>query len=202
VVFIVDRRPELKKRHLAQSPLIVCWEELINKFGEVYCDLFDCCVFRDWNLGCAGRIEKLVVEGWLSQRGRSFGRWRELKMRAEKWFQHASTPTRKTRDFSRDAPATVQATLSAVQGLLAEALNAGSGRESRTAREASYFTHIAFYSCIILHIMAPDPRRRNSQATSAEISLVHLKNCLVNLPSSLSSILVNVNTVRVPIPSL
>ena len=47
----------------------------------------------------------------------------------------------------------------------------------------------------ILFIMAPDTRRRGSQATSAEISLIHLKNCLVNLPSSLSSLLVNVNTV-------
>jgi peroxin-1 len=43
--------------------------------------------------------------------------------------------------------------------------------------------------------MAPDSKRRSSQATSAEISLVHLKNCLVNLPSSLSSLLVNSNTV-------
>ncbi|PBP26421.1 ATPase [Diplocarpon rosae] len=41
--------------------------------------------------------------------------------------------------------------------------------------------------------MVPD-RRRDSQATSAEISLTHLKNCLVNLPSSLSSLLVNINT--------
>ncbi|KAK7729269.1 Peroxisome biosynthesis protein pex1 [Cytospora paraplurivora] len=32
------------------------------------------------------------------------------------------------------------------------------------------------------------------KATAAEISLVHLKNCLVNLPSSLVSLLVNVNT--------
>ncbi|RAL63041.1 hypothetical protein DID88_004126 [Monilinia fructigena] len=31
------------------------------------------------------------------------------------------------------------------------------------------------------------------RATSAEISLVHLKNCLVNLPPSLSSLLVNIN---------
>ncbi|RDW68563.1 putative peroxisome biosynthesis protein PAS1 [Coleophoma crateriformis] len=37
-------------------------------------------------------------------------------------------------------------------------------------------------------------KRRGSQATSAEISLVHLKNCLVNLPASLSSLLVNINT--------
>ncbi|KAH8905047.1 AAA-domain-containing protein [Coniochaeta sp. PMI_546] len=39
--------------------------------------------------------------------------------------------------------------------------------------------------------MAP---RKNTQSTVAEISLVHLKNCLVNLPSSLVSLLVNVNT--------
>ncbi|KAL3417949.1 Peroxisome biosynthesis protein PAS1 [Phlyctema vagabunda] len=37
-------------------------------------------------------------------------------------------------------------------------------------------------------------RGRSGQSTSAEISLIHLKNCLVNLPSSLSSLLVNVNT--------
>ncbi|TVY22528.1 Peroxisome biosynthesis protein [Lachnellula hyalina] len=44
--------------------------------------------------------------------------------------------------------------------------------------------------------MAPESRRRNSQATSAEISVVaHLKNCLVNLPSSLCSLLINSNTV-------
>ncbi|KAI9053395.1 hypothetical protein LZ554_002354 [Drepanopeziza brunnea f. sp. 'monogermtubi'] len=41
--------------------------------------------------------------------------------------------------------------------------------------------------------MAHD-RRRGSQATSAEISLTHLKNCFVNLPSSLCALLVNVNT--------
>ncbi|KAG9249898.1 P-loop containing nucleoside triphosphate hydrolase protein [Emericellopsis atlantica] len=36
--------------------------------------------------------------------------------------------------------------------------------------------------------------RRNAPSTSAEISLVHLKNCLVNLPPTLVSLLVNVNT--------
>lgn len=36
------------------------------------------------------------------------------------------------------------------------------------------------------------------KATAAEISLVHLKNCLVNLPASLVSLLVTVNTVRIP----
>ncbi|KAF4631722.1 hypothetical protein G7Y89_g6409 [Cudoniella acicularis] len=42
--------------------------------------------------------------------------------------------------------------------------------------------------------MAPD-RRRGSQATPAEISLIHnLKSCLVNLPPSLCSLLINVNT--------
>ncbi|KAH6606550.1 atpase [Trichoderma cornu-damae] len=39
--------------------------------------------------------------------------------------------------------------------------------------------------------MAP---RRNAQSTAAELSLVHLKNCLVNLPNSLVTLLVNVNT--------
>ncbi|KAM7205476.1 putative PEX1 peroxisomal biogenesis factor 1 [Naviculisporaceae sp. PSN 640] len=39
--------------------------------------------------------------------------------------------------------------------------------------------------------MAP---RRNAQSTAAEISLVHLQNCLVNLPPSLASLLANVNT--------
>ncbi|KAE9381230.1 putative peroxisome biosynthesis protein PAS1 [Stipitochalara longipes BDJ] len=59
--------------------------------------------------------------------------------------------------------------------------------------------------------MAPDSRRRSSQATPAEVSLVHnLKNCFVNLPSSLCSLLVNVNTLaqnviielsyRIPLP--
>ncbi|CAG8976655.1 hypothetical protein HYALB_00002171 [Hymenoscyphus albidus] len=38
--------------------------------------------------------------------------------------------------------------------------------------------------------MAP---KRNSQATSAEISLTHLKTCLVNLPASLVPLLVSVN---------
>ncbi|KAM3077552.1 Peroxisome biosynthesis protein pex1 [Clarireedia jacksonii] len=42
--------------------------------------------------------------------------------------------------------------------------------------------------------MAPDMKRRGNQASSAEISLIHLKNCLVNLPSSLSSLLINANT--------
>lgn len=41
--------------------------------------------------------------------------------------------------------------------------------------------------------MAPS-QRKNAQSTAAEISLVHLKSCLVNLPSSLVSLLVNVNT--------
>ncbi|OLN87940.1 Peroxisome biosynthesis protein PAS1 [Colletotrichum chlorophyti] len=36
--------------------------------------------------------------------------------------------------------------------------------------------------------------RRNAQSTPAEISLAHLQNCLVNLPASLVSLLVNVNT--------
>ncbi|KAK3335003.1 P-loop containing nucleoside triphosphate hydrolase protein [Neurospora tetraspora] len=39
--------------------------------------------------------------------------------------------------------------------------------------------------------MAP---RKNAQSTAAEISLVHLQNCFVNLPPSLASLLSNVNT--------
>ncbi|KAI1502433.1 P-loop containing nucleoside triphosphate hydrolase protein [Biscogniauxia marginata] len=39
--------------------------------------------------------------------------------------------------------------------------------------------------------MAP---RKNAQSTAAEISLVHLKSCLVNLPTSLVNLLVNINT--------
>ncbi|KAK3939679.1 peroxisome biosynthesis protein PAS1 [Diplogelasinospora grovesii] len=39
--------------------------------------------------------------------------------------------------------------------------------------------------------MAP---RKNAQSTAAEISLVHLQNCFVNLPSPLASLLANVNT--------
>ncbi|KAK5663318.1 hypothetical protein OQA88_3746 [Cercophora sp. LCS_1] len=56
--------------------------------------------------------------------------------------------------------------------------------------------------------MAP---RKNAQSTAAEISLVHLQNCLVNLPASLASLLATVNTpaqnvivelnYRVPLPS-
>ncbi|GAW14300.1 hypothetical protein ANO14919_037010 [Xylariales sp. No.14919] len=39
--------------------------------------------------------------------------------------------------------------------------------------------------------MAP---RNNAPSAAAEVSLVHLKNCLVNLPTSLVNLLVNVNT--------
>ncbi len=39
------------------------------------------------------------------------------------------------------------------------------------------------------------PPKKNAQSTAAEISLVRLENCLVNLPSSLVSLLVNLNTV-------
>lgn len=45
--------------------------------------------------------------------------------------------------------------------------------------------------------MAP---RRNAHSVPAEVSLVHLQSCLVNLPASLVSILVNINTVS-PNPS-
>ncbi|KAI1470063.1 AAA-domain-containing protein [Daldinia caldariorum] len=58
--------------------------------------------------------------------------------------------------------------------------------------------------------MAP-AQRKNAQSVAAEISLVHLKNCLVNLPTSLVNLLVTVNTpaqnvivelnYRVPLPT-
>ncbi|KAK6954112.1 hypothetical protein Daesc_004074 [Daldinia eschscholtzii] len=58
--------------------------------------------------------------------------------------------------------------------------------------------------------MAP-VQRKNAQSVAAEISLVHLKNCLVNLPTSLVNLLVTVNTpaqnviielnYRVPLPA-
>ncbi|OTA69621.1 AAA-domain-containing protein [Hypoxylon sp. EC38] len=37
-------------------------------------------------------------------------------------------------------------------------------------------------------------QRKNAPSTTAEISLVHLKNCLVNLPTSLVNLLVTINT--------
>jgi len=46
----------------------------------------------------------------------------------------------------------------------------------------------------IQFVIAMGPRRSTS-ATTAEISLTHLKNCLVNLPSSLASSLLSLNTV-------
>ena len=66
------------------------------------------------------------------------------------------------------------------------------------------FTYVLqLFSCSRFLAMAPDSRRRSSQATPAEISLVHnLKNCFVNLPSSLCSLLINVNTVRLQPHSL
>jgi hypothetical protein len=51
--------------------------------------------------------------------------------------------------------------------------------------------HAAVYGCICC-IMTP---RKNAQSVNAELSIVHLKNCLVNLPPTLVSLLVNVNTV-------
>ncbi|KAI1759049.1 AAA-domain-containing protein [Hypoxylon sp. FL1150] len=41
--------------------------------------------------------------------------------------------------------------------------------------------------------MAP-ATRKNAQSTAAELSLVHLKSCLVNLPTSLVNLLVTINT--------
>lgn len=54
--------------------------------------------------------------------------------------------------------------------------------------------HVAVFDCICCN-MAP---RKNAQSVNAELSIVHLKNCLVNLPPTLVSLLVNVNTVCRP----
>ncbi|KHJ31369.1 putative peroxisome biogenesis factor 6 [Erysiphe necator] len=46
---------------------------------------------------------------------------------------------------------------------------------------------------ILLIAMPTGLKKRNGQSLSAEISLVHLNNCLVNLPATLCSLLTNVN---------
>lgn len=72
-------------------------------------------------------------------------------------------------------------------------------RHSRSLSIALYKEPNAFF--VQLFLWTADSRiavmasRRNAQSTPAEISLAHLKNCLVNLPASLVSLLVNVNTV-------
>lgn len=48
-----------------------------------------------------------------------------------------------------------------------------------------------FCSFLFLTVSEMAPRK----PTPAEISLVHLKNCFVNLPASLVSLLVNIDTV-------
>jgi hypothetical protein len=68
-------------------------------------------------------------------------------------------------------------------------------RSGESFNQASQTPSFCCLTCNYLLKMAPDSRRRNSQATSAEISIVHLKNCLVNLPSSLCSLLINSNAV-------
>ena len=40
------------------------------------------------------------------------------------------------------------------------------------------------------------PPRKNAQSTVAELSLVQLQKCFVNLPASLVNVLLNVDTVR------
>ena len=44
------------------------------------------------------------------------------------------------------------------------------------------------------------PAQRNARSTPAEVSLAHLKSCLVNLPATLESLLVNLNTVSNSLP--
>jgi hypothetical protein len=58
---------------------------------------------------------------------------------------------------------------------------------------ASFFQDTCRLVTSQLHCtMAP---RNNAHSAPAEISLAHLKNCLVNLPSSLVNLLVNINIV-------
>lgn len=48
--------------------------------------------------------------------------------------------------------------------------------------------------------MAPAAKRPVGQAVQAEVALIQsLKNCLVNLPNSLVSVLVNANTVSLAV---
>ena len=56
--------------------------------------------------------------------------------------------------------------------------------------------HLAFVLPILLHNMAPGVKKPAGKTVQAEIALQQsLKNCLVNLPSSLVSVLVNANAV-------
>lgn len=61
---------------------------------------------------------------------------------------------------------------------------------------------LSWLQCVsITNIMVlPASRRSNGQIAQAELSLVHLKNCLVNLPPALVSLIVNVNTVSIRLP--
>lgn len=53
----------------------------------------------------------------------------------------------------------------------------------------------------VTQAMAPAPKK--PAAVQAEVALLHsLKNCLVNLPAALVSVLVNANTVSCPPPRL
>lgn len=75
---------------------------------------------------------------------------------------------------------------------------------STSARESlSSFHHLAFplvpsYTLQENTIMPATPRKSGaSSSTPAEVSLVQLGNCLVNLPSALTAVLENANTVRI-----
>jgi hypothetical protein len=123
-------------------------------------------------------------------------RWRETEMESRVSIyalQRESQPATLGRDFSRSvAPA-----CATTRSFPLPRLVIPDPGKLQASQPPSF--------CLVLRkclsIMAPDSRRRNSQATSAEISLVaHLKNCLVNLPSSLCSLLINSNTVCRPAP--
>lgn len=45
--------------------------------------------------------------------------------------------------------------------------------------------------------MAPTPKKNEAQAYAAEVALVQLGNCMVNLPSALTAVLENENVVSI-----
>ncbi len=134
--------------------------------------------------------------GGLSQRRGKIFRWREFAMWMSRF--HFTRPDAKMRQ-GRDtrfqatiAPATLW------RPLMSRGFQCRTW-ESELRMRIVLKLHSSCFLSSLTHsfTMAPDSRRRSSQTTPAEISLVHnLKNCFVNLPSSLCSLLVNVNTVR------
>ena len=147
---------------------------------------------------CVGE-ESADGRGGLSQRRGTIFRWRESAMR----ISLVSTLRAQTRKLASDATRVFKPRLHQPHfGNRDEPRLSMPNVRVKSRRELLklHLRSLLSSSCH-LFIMAPDSRRRSSQATPAEISLVHnLKNCFVNLPSSLCSLLINVNTVRSPVP--